>query len=109
MRYTRLTKDGIAYLVNGDGTYYSGDEDECYRFATDRLAEIENRIECGDLAEVVRGHWIIHEYEYLNCSLCGQAYYTGCDSFDQARHRLEAGEMYPYCPYCGAKMGIKNV
>lgn len=50
------------------------------------------------------GHWIIDEYEYLDCSCCGESYYTGCDSTKEAKHRLETGDVYKFCPYCGARM-----
>ena len=51
-----------------------------------------------------KGHWIIDEYEYLDCSVCGEAYFTGCESIAEAKRRLEKGEHYNYCPYCGADM-----
>ena len=50
------------------------------------------------------GHWIIDEYEYLDCSCCGESYYTGCDCTEDAKHRLETGDVYKFCPYCGARM-----
>lgn len=50
------------------------------------------------------GHWIIDEYEYLDCSCCGESYYTGCDSTKEAKHRLKTGDVYKFCPYCGARM-----
>lgn len=51
-----------------------------------------------------KGHWIIDEYDYLDCSCCGESYYTGCDSTKEAQERLEKGQVYTYCPYCGAYM-----
>ncbi len=54
--------------------------------------------------EVKHGFWFISEYEYLNCSVCGEAYFTGADSTAEAKERLAEGEYYPYCPHCGAKM-----
>lgn len=50
------------------------------------------------------GHWIIVEYEYLDCSCCGESYYTGCDSTEDAKHMLKTGDVYKFCPYCGARM-----
>ena len=58
----------------------------------------------ADVEEVIHAHWFITEYEYLNCSHCGKAYYTGADSTKQAKELLENGHVYPYCPFCGAKM-----
>jgi hypothetical protein len=49
------------------------------------------------------GHWIINEYEYLTCSLCGKSYYTGCKSTKEAQTNQKKNA-YPYCPYCGKKM-----
>ena len=57
-----------------------------------------------DVAPVKHGHWVITEYEYLDCSNCGEAYYIGAVSTRQANEWLEKGYAYPYCPYCGAKM-----
>ena len=51
-----------------------------------------------------KGHWIIDDYDYLDCSCCGESYYTGCDSTKEAQERLEKGQVYTYCPYCGAYM-----
>ena len=55
--------------------------------------------------EAKTGHWTISEYEYLDCSCCGNSYYTGCDSTEEAKMRLKKGFCFNYCPYCGAKMG----
>lgn len=53
-----------------------------------------------------KGHWIISEYEYLDCSECGKSYYTGCNSTKEAKKNLENGNAYPRCPYCGAEMVV---
>ncbi len=49
------------------------------------------------------GYWIINEYEYLTCSLCGKSYYTGCESTEEAQTNRKKNA-YSYCPYCGKKM-----
>jgi DNA-directed RNA polymerase subunit RPC12/RpoP len=56
------------------------------------------------VVEVKHGYWFISEYEYLNCSECGESYLTGADSTAEAKERLAEGNYYPYCPHCGAKM-----
>ncbi len=38
-----------------------------------------------DAVEVVHGHWYVSEYEYLNCSVCGEKMYTGCNSTKEAQ------------------------
>ena len=58
----------------------------------------------ADVVEVKHGYWFISEYEYLNCSECGESYFTGADSTAEAKERLAEGRYYPYCPHCGAKM-----
>lgn len=60
----------------------------------------------ADVEEVRHGEWLITEYEYYDCSVCGEAYFNGCDSMKEARERLEKRryDVYSYCPYCGAKM-----
>ena len=69
----------------------------------DIIEDIKNA-PTADVQEVKHAHWVIIEYEYLNCSHCGEAYYTGADSTKQAREWLEKGYAYSYCPNCGAKM-----
>lgn len=66
-----------------------------------RLQELENAIEDGELAPVVRGEWILqgeneHDYETSleeKCSLCGRYVY-----------RYDTQPQDNYCPNCGAKM-----
>lgn len=65
---------------------------------------IEDTITLLKAQEVKTGHWIIVEYDTLTCSCCGESYYTGCDSTKEATANLEKGNVYRYCPYCGAKM-----
>ena len=50
------------------------------------------------------GYWFFTEYEFFNCSECGEGYYNGSDSTAETKERLESGRFYPYCPHCGAKM-----
>ena len=57
-----------------------------------------------DAVPVVHGEWFFTEYEYFDCSVCGECYYNGCDSSYEARKELENGNTYSYCPFCGAKM-----
>lgn len=66
--------------------------------------DIVKMIPAADVAEVKHGFWFISEYEYLNCSVCGESYFTGADSTAEAKERLAEGNYYPYCPHCGAKM-----
>lgn len=68
------------------------------------LQNIIDEISAADVQEVKHAHWIIIEYEYLNCSNCASSYFTGAESREQARKWLEKGYAYSYCPYCGAKM-----
>jgi len=69
-----------------------------------------NGYEQGKKDAVKHGHWVITEYEYYDCSICGNAYFNGCDSHAEARERLEkrSYDVYSYCPYCGAKMDGKE-
>lgn len=75
----------------------------CISAIKDDIGNIRG-IPASDVAEVKHGFWFISEYEYLNCSVCGEAYFTGADSTAEAKERLAEGSYYPYCPHCGAKM-----
>ena len=72
--------------------------------AIERLNKQQAEIDRLKAEQTKKGHWIIDEYEYLDCSCCGESYYTGCDSTKEAKHRLEIGDVYKFCPYCGARM-----
>ena len=65
---------------------------------------VDNALSLLKEQETKIGHWFISEYEYLNCSCCGESYYTGATSTKEARQMLASGQYYKYCPYCGAKM-----
>lgn len=56
----------------------------------------------ADVAPVVHGRWVVVEPEYLHCSVCGEAMYTGCNSTKEAT--VLRGHWKRYCPNCGAKM-----
>ena len=53
---------------------------------------------------VKNGHWFFTECEYFSCSICGKSYYNGCDSSSEAREKLENGDVYLFCPFCGSAM-----
>lgn len=57
-----------------------------------------------DAVPVVHGHWFLTECEYLNCSVCGNAYYTGIQTWSAAQDNLKYAGGPKYCPNCGAKM-----
>lgn len=59
-----------------------------------RLAELEDKIENGELAEVKHGKWIEYpRYRTKQCSVC-------------KRMHVERLLGY-YCPFCGAKMDLE--
>lgn len=72
--------------------------------STDTAAAMDMAIEALENQQPKKGHWIIDEYDYLDCSVCGESYFTGCESTAEAKRRLEKGDHYNYCPYCGADM-----
>ena len=70
------------------------------------LQEECDTIPAADMREVKHGKWQITEYDYYDCSVCGNSYYNGCDSSAEARQKLDerSPDVYKYCPHCGAKM-----
>ena len=68
--------------------------------------------ECGagefeaweEAEDEMHGKWIITEYEYFTCSLCGGSYNNGADCTKEAEKMLRENDVYMYCPHCGAKM-----
>ena len=61
-----------------------------------------------DAAPVVHGYWFLTEPEYLNCSVCGNSYYTGIETLSMALDHLEFAGGHKFCPNCGAKMDGKD-
>lgn len=55
-------------------------------------------------APVVHGHWFLTEPEYLNCSVCGNPYYTGIETLSAELDHLEYAGGPKFCPNCGATM-----
>lgn len=67
--------------------------------------EVIDAMPTADVQKVKHGHWFFTEYDFFDCSVCGNAYFNGCNSTAEAKKRLEKGyDLYEYCPYCGAKM-----
>ena len=65
----------------------------------DRLAELENKIEFGGLVEVRRGEWIKDCDTLVHCSVCKVA---------RNNYFGVGGNLWHYCPNCGAKMDGKE-
>lgn len=64
----------------------------------------EHFVELPELEPVVHAHWCLTEPEYLNCSACGTAYYTGIETWSAAQDHLEYVGGPKRCPHCGAHM-----
>ena len=50
----------------------------------------------------VRPHWTFVKYDCAACSECGGDIDTGFETTSEAKENWH--ELYPYCPFCGAKM-----
>ena len=102
----------MARYVDADILYQLADEGKTnsFHYANANLTDLSELIEealytTADVQEVKRGHWFFTEYDFFDCSVCGEAYYNGCQSPAEARERLKKRyDMYKYCPHCGAKM-----
>ena len=75
----------------------------------EQVKEAFEKAKCEILAtqpEQKVGHWVITDYEYYDCSVCGESYYNGCESRKEAEERLKMRpyDVYSFCPHCGAKM-----
>lgn len=68
------------------------------------ILQLINEQATVDVAPVVHGHWFLTEVEYLNCSVCGEAYYTGIQTWSAAQDNLKYAGGHKFCPNCGAKM-----
>lgn len=75
-----------------------------HKGAPGRARKLIEQAPAADVAPVVHGKWIINEYEYFTCSVCGNGYYNGAQSTAQAKSFLKCGFADNYCGYCGAKM-----
>lgn len=65
---------------------------ECFN----RLGELENAIEDGELVPVVHGEWVEDDTGVMHyCSRCHQ--YNGSTTYEPN-----------YCPNCGAKMNLEG-
>ena len=58
----------------------------------------------ANVREDIQGEWEIIEYEFFTCSVCGNSYYNGAESTAQAESYLNSGNVYNFCPHCGARM-----
>ncbi len=65
-----------------------------------------SRLKSANVREDVHGKWIVVEYEYLNCSVCGKAMYTGCSSSKETM--ILKDHWKNFCPNCGAMMREKK-
>lgn len=55
------------------------------------------------------GYWSFTEYDYFDCSVCGQSYANNCNSIKEAKYRLKSKyDLYKFCPHCGAKMDLES-
>ena len=59
--------------------------------------------------KVWRGEWKIVEYEFFTCTRCGDSYYNGAESTEQAESYLNSGHVYDFCPHCGSANTEKAV
>lgn len=56
----------------------------------------------------LKGEWILLEYDYFTCNVCGYMRLNGCDSGNEAREKLENKDYPKFCEHCGADMQQKR-
>lgn len=83
-----------------DASLICDEAGEYVGYCTDDI-DIES-IPTANVREDVHGKWVVVEHEYLNCSVCGEAMYTGCSSSKEAM--ILKDHWKNFCPNCGARM-----
>lgn len=103
--YAKNYKYIVVTLVDGElwfyGAYNEYEKAKCVSEETPERLIVENNLEVDNTKH---GSWIVSEYEFLDCSVCGHSVYTGWESSSEAVHRLADGDAPNYCPNCGSKM-----
>lgn len=92
--------DVITYTRPDGSTDYQNGFEDGVSFILDKVDNLPRE----KVAPIVHAHWCFTEYEYFTCSVCDKSYYNGCESSAEARSRLENGDVFDFCPHCGAKM-----
>ena len=105
-RITGRLSDGTVYVrseTGNEGVGYFTTQRRLPEIIT-KLAKLEDKIENGDLAEVVHGKWIDVSYVYFGAKryMCNQC----CD--DEFWHKRYVCIKEKYCPNCGAKMDLTD-
>lgn len=101
-----MTKEeAIYWLDNGWRQSLEGKYREAFDMAISALRPITRE----QVEKVCRSEWKIIEYEFFTCSRCGDSYYNGAESHEQAESYLNSGYVYDFCPHCGSANTDKAV
>ena len=83
---------------------YNTTKNDSYREALSVALSALRPVSREQVEKVWRGEWKIVEYEFFTCTRCGDSYYNGAESTEQAESYLNSGHVYDFCPNCGAPM-----
>ena len=92
-----LTKDVVTLAKIGKFVSYDkGNFNIGYNTALLHVKNLIESVHTIDAEPVKHGEWFVSEYEYLNCSVCGEAMYTACNSTKEAM--VLKNHWKPFCP-----------
>ena len=91
--------------LENDKRCFWGYDNEAVALALTALRPVSRE----QVEKVWRGEWKIVEYEFFTCTRCGDSYYNGAESTEQAESYLNSGHVYDFCPHCGSANTEKAV
>ena len=93
----RDTLKAIEGVITTALAHQPEDDAECKQHLEKAMEEVKDIVSRQNTAL-----WVSLKYDTAVCSKCGNDIDTGFETTAEAQEKW--GELYSYCPYCGAKM-----